>query len=587
MSRFAREAELAFGRQLVSPTTFFVTLAISTLVRIAGRPQGPDLPLSENVYSMALANVLAFAWLWLITAPLLRRKVVPKALVLISILPIGTFRAFAYYLFLTGDWPKPDLAFFEFSANSLSILGFPLLVTSYAIGSVNQQLGAVRNLQDQRTELESLLATNQSKIETWYNNLVGGIQGQLFKVLKLSDEVPEAELTQNIDDVVNTMIRPLSVELMQRLPDQHDEPVRTVNAETAAKLLQHAWRRSPLQVLALPTSVLGAAMYLPSASSVFGVGAILFVAAQAAAFWVSLKLSGLMIQRLSSATSVFARAIVILGVTSVNTTVVSYWSIYALGFQEPDTFWWRGALLGLSLATISFFITLASSGYRGTQDTLTDLRAVNAKLKWLVAHTSSVMWERQRELSRLLHGPVQAELTSAAIKLGMAKDDPEKLKQTAVEARVRILAAVESLSATSDQSFDFPKSLATVCDGWAEISNVKVNLPTYLANLIDQDTSAGRVLLDIVREGLGNAVRHGGAKNLSVEFELASETSVAVKITNDGEPFPESVTEGLGTRLLTDCTLWWSRTNGTQVHTLACEVPLASSEAVGTSTVQD
>ena len=73
----------------------------------------------------------------------------------------------------------------------------------------------------------------------------------------------------------------------------------------------------------------------------------------------------------------------------------------------------------------------------------------------------------------------------------------------------------------------------------------------------------------IIHEAVTNALRHGKASLIDIQLEMSSET-ISLKVINDGLPFPERITEGVGLRLirqrakLLNATIAYARTSSGQ-----------------------
>jgi signal transduction histidine kinase len=66
-----------------------------------------------------------------------------------------------------------------------------------------------------------------------------------------------------------------------------------------------------------------------------------------------------------------------------------------------------------------------------------------------------------------------------------------------------------------------------------------------IAGRLPEDMTKGKLFVDIIREGVTNAVRHGYATQISVEIDN-SDGACRLAITDNGHPISETITEGGG-----------------------------------------
>ena len=172
-----------------------------------------------------------------------------------------------------------------------------------------------------------------------------------------------------------------------------------------------------------------------------------------------------------------------------------------------------------------------------------------AELRWHVARLHMEQWRQQRRLARALHGPVQALLAVAADRL--AADPNASLGQLRRELERELTAH------PADRTAVWSNGLARLRSTWRGICAVAVADEDLVAAGLDADPLCAEIALEIVSEAVSNAVRHGKARQVEVEVELLPE-QVRIVVLDDGQGMSGEAA-GLGTRLLEDCALSWSR----------------------------
>lgn len=166
---------------------------------------------------------------------------------------------------------------------------------------------------------------------------------------------------------------------------------------------------------------------------------------------------------------------------------------------------------------------------------------------------------RNRELAQYIHGNIQNKLLSFALKF-----DQDNLSTEDVS---RLLDEVDSLfsSAITDyqlvEATDLNQQLANLVQRWAGFVNIDQSNGLQASDLSEEEIKS---VVQIVSEGISNAVRHGFAKNLKINIQRpeADISQIEVTVEDDGLG-PRSGKPGLGTELLNATSgVNWSLTSG-------------------------
>lgn len=166
---------------------------------------------------------------------------------------------------------------------------------------------------------------------------------------------------------------------------------------------------------------------------------------------------------------------------------------------------------------------------------------------------------RSRELAQYIHGNIQNKLLSFALKFdqdNLSADDVSRLLDEVDSLFSRAMSEYQSVDVA-----DLDEQLAQLVQRWAGFVNI--DQKNLLANpaLSGEEINS---LVQLVSEGVSNAVRHGLAKNLKIIIQRSeSENSqIEVTVVDDGLG-PRSGKPGLGTELLNATSgANWSLTSG-------------------------
>ena len=79
-------------------------------------------------------------------------------------------------------------------------------------------------------------------------------------------------------------------------------------------------------------------------------------------------------------------------------------------------------------------------------------------------------------------------------------------------------------------------------------------------------------MIEIVREDVGNAVRHGSATTVSITIDSEDERLLKVVIVDNGSGIADDAIAGLGSELFDSLTFRWSRSSSTRGTEVQAEI---------------
>lgn len=186
-------------------------------------------------------------------------------------------------------------------------------------------------------------------------------------------------------------------------------------------------------------------------------------------------------------------------------------------------------------------------------------RAVLASFKTLLKddkylelmNTESAPLENM-EMSRYLHGEIQTGLTASILLLQQASRNGDAvLAREALEGAVKILMR-NHLEAFEQESIPAEVHLAQIVSGWRGIADVSIDLKfvKLLHEATAQDT------LELIAEGVANAIRHGKATQITVT-DKEEHGVIRVFLISNSQESPDGES-GLGTQMFNRLTTRWS-----------------------------
>lgn len=133
-----------------------------------------------------------------------------------------------------------------------------------------------------------------------------------------------------------------------------------------------------------------------------------------------------------------------------------------------------------------------------------------------------------REMAQTLHGTVQTRLVSCAMALDLAAQagDDESANAALLEARRVLETATEQREPIALSIEEEVKRKVDVWTGLCDVT-VQIGVVTVSNDIVNR---VGR----IVEEGIANAVRHGGARNIDVIITQDPDDTVVIQMVDDG-----------------------------------------------------
>lgn len=224
-------------------------------------------------------------------------------------------------------------------------------------------------------------------------------------------------------------------------------------------------------------------------------------------------------------------------------------------------------------------LTLAFSHAVGRQRAATTaaLDQANDDLRWEVARANETKWSQQRALARALHGPVQAALNAGAIRLDMAARAGTVTDGLVDEVRQSIRAALTDFLGPSEPASDLRSAIDRLGGLWRGVCDVHFDIDGDAETHLRRDPTAQTSVIDIVMEACANAIQHGRARIVRIAIHMAGPRILTCRVTDDGHLTGSTNAPGLGTQLLDEVCLEWSRTSDGSETTLWCLLPIQSS----------
>ena len=157
----------------------------------------------------------------------------------------------------------------------------------------------------------------------------------------------------------------------------------------------------------------------------------------------------------------------------------------------------------------------------------------------------------QRRIAKMLHSVVQGELVTSAVSLART-DDP-----AAVTAEIdRVSASIVVRLHAEDHAVDSRERILDLLSLWSAALAVDLDVDDAVWAVLDVDAALREAVVDVLAEGLTNAVRHGSGPSVAVSMRPGT-SGIAVEIQSQGHLRSQGST-GLGMQTIASSAQAWS-----------------------------
>ena len=223
----------------------------------------------------------------------------------------------------------------------------------------------------------------------------------------------------------------------------------------------------------------------------------------------------------------------------------------------PFTFWATLTLPPAFLIQSTVFFSIAypsiyliAVAQNQSEISQAQLRGIVEELRLLNSQLRQQIWLDQKMLATELHGSVQATLHATALQLS-------KIDQPAIADLERVRDAVDKALARLGQTAylegeRFSQVLQDIADVWEGTCGIEYQIQPAAQAALDSQQSLARSTIEVLREAITNAIKHGKAKSIKVAITINGQLLDLI-VDNDGLEVV-SGSQGLGTSVIGELT---------------------------------
>jgi signal transduction histidine kinase len=474
-----------------------------------------------------------------------------------SYLIIGWVRGLtAYYVALDqGVGTKEDIYFRLVSPPIFTFVS--MTVCAAVVTTVSLQQESLSELAKERTMLKGAISNFRIMQERLQDELLTRVTGIIRPVIddlrgKLSqagDPGQTEKALSTLQVTVDEVVRPLS----HQIANSDLDPV--LDTTGPIKISRTGLLPDRINVSLAPAW--GVVLGIGSATTPFAAKFDPFVSAMSVflvgfSSYVTLKvIEGIIGDRKYRPVTVAVLFLLAYGVSGFVAPL--YWT--RTPWQFTATMHLNFAGLSIIIGMVMFVVHLANS-YR--QQSIADLQSVNADMALLTSQLRQQVWLDHRRVAQVLHGSVQGALYAAAIRLGR---ETVPTPETIESVQKDISDALAEVSRVKSEDFVFEEVLNSIIDLWQDSINFELALDQKAIHKLNANADAAECMLEVLREAVNNSVKHGGARNVSVEIAPKSRGLLSLVVINDGAPLEPQKIKGYGSNVLDELTHEWSIAN--------------------------
>ena len=459
----------------------------------------------------------------------------PHALVVFFILLAAGFVRGASLFFAgtaLGVFPDTEL-FFRLTGGPIFVLASYLLIDGI-VSSFRQHQNQLQELNSQKDQLERARSGFEAEIarlnEVQRARVRELVAPSIWELQKLMGEE-----TKNIRDAIfklkslnESVVRPLSHEMS--LPAGEIEEPKNQEAEQGRKA--GFLKGLPKQIEISKSINPGLFLLLTLVLSLNSQTAVLgFVPGITLVAFSLVMITGLLVVTLLLLKSVvlpMLLSILVTGVAGLLIGALAGETASALGLTASDLFTLQASLM-ISLNLIFTLILGALRTER--QNSLTELGDTLEELRLLNSRLRQRAWLARKTLAMELHGSIQSTLQSVAARLSKLENPSDKeLSESLAQVR-------SAFDRVDNEDYLSGRTLSQLLDElvtlWEGALDLQVNLTPAAAKILEDDPAAARCVLEVCREAITNAVKHGEAEQVRVSIQPGA-GFVTISVENDG-----------------------------------------------------
>jgi two-component sensor histidine kinase len=181
----------------------------------------------------------------------------------------------------------------------------------------------------------------------------------------------------------------------------------------------------------------------------------------------------------------------------------------------------------------------------------------------------------EQAVSHVLHGPIQDAIAASLKRIQSLPETSSSATSEGGIIRQHIEGALEMLDESPSRHYSVDGAIQQLSSLWSGVVEISCRCDKVTTDILREAQTTSSIVIEVIREAVSNAIRHGDATQINISIALVEpDSDVHISVTNNGAPLPKDTPLGMGSRLLRDMTMSWSRQNLAGSVVLSAVVPL-------------
>ncbi|AWR20776.1 ATP-binding protein [Aurantimicrobium photophilum] len=520
-------------------------------------------------------SVLVVIVMLLFTRYVIIPRVTEKArpFVIIVMLQLTAFTRSIVFdqLLVSLDMSTPDMLLSRIYGSQFNIFVAGIVVSSLVsmardFSENNSKL--VHTLSELRIAQEDI----ELLLEERRTALVSSIRAQLESALSSVTGKNVNADAQHLKSLIDDVVRPISHRLGREFSSvSENEPSAVPSRIRWSSVTKHALETNPIHPLWL--TVWTAFVSFQVIATAAGSNFLLPYLSGVVVFALWFMLSRFVWKKTTQKLGLFPRAIVFSMLMLVTPLVVN--SLLELEFGLE--FFNSRVVISAALyfVVMSWSLALIISVSNLLKATNRELVEATTQLRRRVITDNVSARHFEQAVSHVLHGPIQDAIAASLKRIQSLLPDALPGAAEGDLIRQHIEHALELLNDSPVRDYSVKRGVSDLASLWAGVVEIDVECEKTTIELLDASSTTSSIVIEVIREAVSNAIRHGDASEIEISIALSEdESDVIISVSDNGTGLTTNPEPGIGTRLLDDMTLEWSRVAVPRGVLLTASVPL-------------
>ena len=223
---------------------------------------------------------------------------------------------------------------------------------------------------------------------------------------------------------------------------------------------------------------------------------------------------------------------------------------------------------------ISVIVALVTQTLRAMRSVERDLEKMTGEASWEITRIRQIHRELEQELANKLHGKIQATLAASYLKLARSITEGRTDEGSLDEFKTVLVRSINDLGVEGSRPSRFDEVLRETKETWADVCQISVEIEPEVKDVIVQDGLLSHALEDLVPELTFNSIKHGKATSLQFSIRMETSRTLLLSASDNGQQAIQSGRVGLGSKLLDECCISWTRETADVGTVTTCLLPL-------------